>query len=90
MPTPRYDQPDTYLGNRRGETTTGEELRANPTAQAIGVAANEKGGVQVISKKPASANKPASSLYTVTYGGNKSARKLVATRLQTNQRRTLY
>jgi large subunit ribosomal protein L28e len=33
----------------------------------------------VISKKPAAANKPASGLYTVTYGGNKTARKSVQT-----------
>jgi large subunit ribosomal protein L28e len=31
----------------------------------------------VISKKPASANKPASGLYKVTYGGNKTSRKSV-------------
>ncbi|KAK4146356.1 ribosomal L28e protein family-domain-containing protein [Dichotomopilus funicola] len=43
--------------------------------KAIGISANEKGGVQVISKKPASANKPASGLHTVTYGGNKTGRK---------------
>ncbi|KAK4123897.1 ribosomal protein L28e [Parathielavia appendiculata] len=43
--------------------------------KALGVIPNEKGGVQVISKKPASANKPASGLYTVTYGGNKTSRK---------------
>jgi len=87
LPTPRYDQPDTVWGEHGGTRYQGEELRANSTGQAIGVAANEKGGVQVISKKPASANKPASSLYTVTYGGNKSARKSVATSLQTDQRR---
>ncbi|KAK4250527.1 lactate/malate dehydrogenase [Corynascus novoguineensis] len=43
--------------------------------KAIGISANEKGGVKVITKKPAAANKPASSLSTVTYGGNKSSRK---------------
>ncbi|KAL2189025.1 ribosomal protein L28e [Thermothelomyces heterothallicus CBS 203.75] len=43
--------------------------------KAIGISPNEKGGVKVISKKPAAANKPASSLYAVTYGGNKTARK---------------
>ncbi|KAK4115154.1 ribosomal protein L28e [Canariomyces notabilis] len=43
--------------------------------KALGIVPNEKGGVQVISKKPAAANKPASGLYTVTYGGNKTARK---------------
>ncbi|KAH6627675.1 ribosomal L28e protein family-domain-containing protein [Chaetomium tenue] len=43
--------------------------------KALGISANEKGGVQVISKKPASANKPASGLHTVTYGGNKTSRK---------------
>jgi large subunit ribosomal protein L28e len=31
----------------------------------------------VISKKPASANKPAAGLHTVTYGANKSTRKSV-------------
>jgi large subunit ribosomal protein L28e len=46
--------------------------------QALGIVPNEKGGVQVISKKPASANKPASGLYKVTYGGNKTSRKSVA------------
>ncbi|KAK4106719.1 ribosomal protein L28e [Parathielavia hyrcaniae] len=43
--------------------------------KAIGIVPNEKGGVQVISKKPASANKPASGVYKVTYGGNKTSRK---------------
>ncbi|AEO69531.1 01c61569-e6ee-47ca-b584-63b517fda940 [Thermothielavioides terrestris] len=43
--------------------------------KALGIVPNEKGGVRVISKKPASVNKPASSLYTVTYGANKTARK---------------
>ncbi|KAL2160528.1 hypothetical protein VTH06DRAFT_1216 [Thermothelomyces fergusii] len=45
--------------------------------KAIGISPNEKGGVKVTSKKPAAANKPASSFYTVTYGGNKTARKSV-------------
>jgi large subunit ribosomal protein L28e len=48
--------------------------------QALGIVPNEKGGVRVISKKPASVNKPASSLYTVTYGANKTARKSVQSR----------
>ncbi|KAK4242433.1 ribosomal L28e protein family-domain-containing protein [Achaetomium macrosporum] len=43
--------------------------------KALGIVPVEKGGIQVISKKPASANKPASSLYTVTYGANKTTRK---------------
>ncbi|KXX73207.1 hypothetical protein MMYC01_208763 [Madurella mycetomatis] len=43
--------------------------------KALGIVPNEKGGVRVISKKPAAANKPASGLHTVTYGGNKTARK---------------
>ncbi|KAJ4292190.1 hypothetical protein N0V88_005819 [Collariella sp. IMI 366227] len=43
--------------------------------KAVGVVANEKGGVQVISKKTAAANKPASALHKVTFGGNKTSRK---------------
>ncbi|KAK5654148.1 hypothetical protein OQA88_7579 [Cercophora sp. LCS_1] len=43
--------------------------------KAIGVAPAEKGGVQVITKKAGSANKPATGLTTVTYGGNKTSRK---------------
>ncbi|KAL2255884.1 hypothetical protein VTK26DRAFT_2543 [Humicola hyalothermophila] len=43
--------------------------------KAVGVVPNEKGGVQVIAKKQAAASKPASGLYTVTYGGNKTNRK---------------
>ncbi|KAL2201569.1 ribosomal L28e protein family-domain-containing protein [Corynascus similis CBS 632.67] len=43
--------------------------------KAIGISANEKGGVKVISKKPAAVNKPASNLSAVTYGGNKTSRK---------------
>ncbi|KAK1750715.1 putative ribosomal protein l28e protein [Echria macrotheca] len=43
--------------------------------KAVGIVPNEKGGVQVISKKPGSANKPATGLYKVTYGKNKSSRK---------------
>ncbi|KAH6841083.1 ribosomal L28e protein family-domain-containing protein [Chaetomium sp. MPI-CAGE-AT-0009] len=43
--------------------------------KALGISANEKGGVKVISKKPSAANKPASGLHTVTYGGNKTSRK---------------
>ncbi|KAL2015601.1 hypothetical protein VTK56DRAFT_5180 [Thermocarpiscus australiensis] len=43
--------------------------------KALGIVPNEKGGIQVISKKPAAANKPASGLFTVTYGGNKTTRQ---------------
>ncbi|KAL2133673.1 hypothetical protein VTI74DRAFT_1901 [Chaetomium olivicolor] len=43
--------------------------------KAVGIIPNEKGGVQVISKKTAAANKPASAFYKVTFGGNKTARK---------------
>ncbi|KAK3356982.1 ribosomal L28e family protein [Lasiosphaeria hispida] len=43
--------------------------------KAIGISPNEKGGVTVISKKAGFTNKPASGTHTVTYGGNKTARK---------------
>ncbi|KAK3380319.1 ribosomal protein L28e [Lasiosphaeria ovina] len=43
--------------------------------KAVGVVPNEKGGVQVITKKAGAGNKPLTGRYTVTYGGNKSARK---------------
>ncbi|KAK3374971.1 ribosomal L28e protein family-domain-containing protein [Podospora didyma] len=43
--------------------------------KAVGIAPNEKGGVQVITKKAGFANKPAAGRISVTYGGNKSARK---------------
>ncbi|KAK3944305.1 putative ribosomal protein l28e protein [Diplogelasinospora grovesii] len=43
--------------------------------KAVGVVPNEKGGVQVISKKAGAHNKPASGRATVTYGGNKTTRK---------------
>ncbi|KAK4138233.1 ribosomal protein L28e [Trichocladium antarcticum] len=43
--------------------------------KAVGVLPNQEGGVTVISKKVGSANKPASSRHTVTYGRNKTARK---------------
>ncbi|KJZ73374.1 hypothetical protein HIM_07168 [Hirsutella minnesotensis 3608] len=44
-------------------------------SKAIGVVANEKGGVTVISKKEVNYNKPAKSLTKSTLGGNKSSRK---------------
>ncbi|KAI9147937.1 putative 60S ribosomal protein L28e [Paramyrothecium foliicola] len=43
--------------------------------KAIGVTANEKGGVTVISKKAGNANKPAQTLTTNTHDGSKSSRK---------------
>ncbi|KAK4153734.1 putative ribosomal protein l28e protein [Chaetomidium leptoderma] len=43
--------------------------------KAVGISANEKGAVQVKSKKAGSGNKPASGVHTVTYGGNKTSRK---------------
>ncbi|KND91609.1 putative 60S ribosomal protein L28e [Tolypocladium ophioglossoides CBS 100239] len=44
-------------------------------AKAIGVVANEKGGVTVITKKTANPTKPAQAFSKTTYGGNKSNRK---------------
>ncbi|ODA82698.1 hypothetical protein RJ55_01207 [Drechmeria coniospora] len=43
--------------------------------KAIGVVANEKGGVTVISKKTANPTRPAQTFVKATYGGNKSNRK---------------
>ncbi|KAK0629860.1 ribosomal L28e protein family-domain-containing protein [Bombardia bombarda] len=43
--------------------------------KAVGVVANENGGVQVIAKKAGFANKPAAGRSTVTYGSNKTSRK---------------
>jgi len=47
--------------------------------KAMGVAANEKGGVVVTSKKSSALNKPGSSSYAVAYGGGKSSRKTYKT-----------
>lgn len=40
----------------------------------------------MVSKKAGSANKPATGLHRVTYGGNKTARKSVRSNLEQNQR----
>ncbi|KAI1861622.1 hypothetical protein JX265_009589 [Neoarthrinium moseri] len=42
--------------------------------QAVGVIPNEKGGVKVVSKKPATQHKPATSTTETTFHGGKSAR----------------
>lgn len=54
-------------------------MRSNTEGQALGIVPNEKGGIQVISKKQSAANKPVSALTTVTIGGNKTNRKSVET-----------
>ncbi|GAP88525.1 putative ribosomal L28e family protein [Rosellinia necatrix] len=43
--------------------------------KAIGVAAAEKGGVKVLSKKTSAVQQPAKSVTETTYSGGKSARK---------------
>ncbi|KAH0490316.1 hypothetical protein TgHK011_001792 [Trichoderma gracile] len=43
--------------------------------KAVGVVPNEKGGVVVISKKPAAATQPSKSVAKTTIGGGKSTRK---------------
>ncbi|EHK17727.1 uncharacterized protein TRIVIDRAFT_88756 [Trichoderma virens Gv29-8] len=43
--------------------------------KAVGIVANEKGGVVVISKKAAAAAQPAKSVAKTTIGGGKSTRK---------------
>ncbi|KAL2862977.1 60S ribosomal protein L28 [Aspergillus lucknowensis] len=44
--------------------------------KAIGVQATEDGGVVAVTKKPGTAQQPAKSLATVTYGPNASNRKI--------------
>ncbi|KAL2830639.1 ribosomal L28e protein family-domain-containing protein [Aspergillus pseudoustus] len=44
--------------------------------KAIGVQATENGGIVAITKKPGTAQKPAQSLATVTYGPSSSNRKV--------------
>lgn len=48
-------------------------VATNEGNKAIGVSANEKGGVTVVSKKPKSAHQPASGSSSTTYGGHKSS-----------------
>ncbi|KAK1769298.1 putative ribosomal protein l28e protein [Phialemonium atrogriseum] len=43
--------------------------------KALGIVANEKGGVQLISKRAAHGQQPAKNQQTVAYRSNKSARK---------------
>jgi len=47
--------------------------------KAVGVVANEKGGVTVISKKTGAANKPGQGFTKTTHGGSKSSRKTYKT-----------
>lgn len=58
-----------------GEEPIGKRnVKTNKTVKAVGIVANEEGGVSVISKTK-SANKPAAGRTISNQGANKSARK---------------
>ncbi|KAI1858086.1 uncharacterized protein JN550_012842 [Neoarthrinium moseri] len=78
QPIPHEAQPGAKTRvkiQRRGPANRGGIQYAGfVNEKAVGVIPNEKGGVKVVSKKPATQHKPATSTTETTFHGGKSAR----------------